>query len=56
MYGKFTYYSIAQLYAIRLGQPVAIFLGEDNLYWVVDHSLAGHIADTGRSMLLNSPS
>jgi hypothetical protein len=36
MYAKFPFYSIAQLYALSLNAPVAILLGGDNLYWVVN--------------------
>lgn len=36
MYAKFPFYSVAQMYALSLNRPVAIMLGEDHLYWVVD--------------------
>ena len=36
MYAKFPFYSVAQMYALSLNTPVAIVLGEDHLYWVVD--------------------
>ena len=36
MYAKFPFYSVAQLYALSLNTPVAIMLGGDQLYWVVD--------------------
>lgn len=37
MYAKFPFYSVAQMYALSLNTPVAIVLGNDHLYWVVDH-------------------
>jgi hypothetical protein len=36
MYAKFPFYSVAQMYALTLNEPVAILLGGDHLYWVVD--------------------
>ena len=36
MYAKFPFYSVAQMYALTLNAPVAIMLGGDHLYWVVD--------------------
>lgn len=36
MYAKFPFYSVAQMYALTLNTPVAIMLGEDRLYWVID--------------------
>lgn len=38
MYAKFPFYSVAQMYAFNLNAPVAILLGSDNLYWVVDQT------------------
>lgn len=52
MYAKFPFYSVAQIYAFRLGQPVSILLGGDNLYWVVDQAVAEDYLEDGRSMLL----
>jgi len=51
MYAKFPFYSIAQIYAIRLNVPVSILLGRDNLYWVVDQRLADNFSDDGGSQL-----
>lgn len=46
MYAKFPFYSVAQMYAISLDMPVAILLGRDNLYWVVDkHSTRDFVAE-----------
>ncbi len=54
MYAKFPFYSVAQLYAISLNAPVAILLGQDNLYWVVDQrSTTGYINE-GCSLLTAS--
>ena len=36
MYAKFPFYSVAQMYALTLNTPVAIMLGEYQLYWVID--------------------
>lgn len=54
MYGKFPFYSIAQIYAIGLNVPVSILLGRDNLYWVVDQSLVSDLKNDGCSQL-NAP-
>lgn len=54
MYAKFPYYSVAQMYAFNLNQPVAILLGNDHLYWVVDPKATEDLMDTGCSMLYNS--
>jgi hypothetical protein len=51
MYAKFPFYSVAQLYAISLNTPVAIMLGEDHLYWVVDQSSEMMFAQKGCSLL-----
>ena len=51
MFAKFPFYSIAQMYAIRLNAPVTILLGNDNLYWVVDRHLVGDCMDEGCSLL-----
>ena len=51
MYAKFPFYSVAQMYAITLETPVAILLGNDNLYWVVDQWKARDYLDEGCSML-----
>lgn len=51
MYGKFPFYSIAQMYAIGLNVPVSILLGRDNLYWVVDQSLVSDLKNDGCSQL-----
>jgi len=51
MYAKFPFYSVAQMYAITLDTPVAILLGNDNLYWVVDQQKAGVYLDEGCSLL-----
>lgn len=51
MYAKFPFYSVAQMYAISLDAPVAILLGNDNLYWVVDQWKAMDYMDEGCSLL-----
>ncbi|HEX9078408.1 MAG TPA: hypothetical protein VF795_02390 [Desulfuromonadaceae bacterium] len=51
MYAKFPFYSVAQMYAISLDAPVAILLGQDNLYWVVDQWKAGDYLVEGFSLL-----
>jgi len=51
MYAKFPFYSIAQIYAIRLNVPVSILLGRDNLYWVVDQRLADSYSEEGCSQI-----
>lgn len=51
MYAKFPFYSVAQMYAISLDAPVAILLGRDNLYWVVDQWKADAFLDEGCSLL-----
>jgi hypothetical protein len=51
MYAKFPFYSVAQMYAISLNAPVAILLGSDNLYWVVDQWKAVDYLDEGCSLL-----
>lgn len=51
MYAKFPFYSVAQMYAISLDAPVAILLGRDNLYWVVDQWQAGNYLGEGCSLL-----
>lgn len=49
MYAKFPFYSIAQIYAIRLNIPVSIMLGRDNLYWVVDQKQTDYYLEEGYS-------
>lgn len=52
MYAKFPFYSVAQIYAISLGAPVSILLGQDNLYWVVDKDKASqYISGEGCALL-----
>jgi hypothetical protein len=51
MYAKFPFYSVAQIYAFSLNTPVAIMLGEDQLYWVVDQSNEMIFAQEGCSSL-----
>jgi len=51
MYAKFPFYSVAQMYAISLNAPVAIMLGEDQLYWVVDQSSEMQFIEEGCSLL-----
>lgn len=51
MYAKFPYYSVAQMYALSLNTPVAIMLGEDHLYWVVDQNFEKKFAQEGCSLL-----
>ena len=36
MYAKFQFYSSAHLFASSLEAPVAILLGKDRYYWVVE--------------------
>jgi hypothetical protein len=51
MYAKFPFYSVAQMYAISLDTPVSILLGRDNLYWVVDKSIARNYLSEGCSQM-----
>ena len=51
MYAKFPFYSVAQLYAFSLKTPVAIMLGGDQLYWVVDQSNELKFVQEGCSLL-----
>lgn len=51
MYAKFEFCSVAQLYAITLHVPVAILLGRDNLYWVVDQHKTKDFLDEGYSLI-----
>ncbi|MEI7816848.1 MAG: hypothetical protein WCI45_06605 [Desulfuromonadales bacterium] len=51
MYAKFPFYSVAQLYALTLNTPVAIMLGGDHLYWVVDQNYETKYAQEGCSLL-----
>jgi hypothetical protein len=51
MYAKFPFYSVAQLYAHSLNTPVAIMLGEDHLYWVVDQDNEMRFLQEGCSLL-----
>ncbi|MDD2310466.1 MAG: hypothetical protein PHH91_12865 [Desulfuromonadaceae bacterium] len=51
MYAKFPFYSVAQMYALSLNTPVAIMLGEDHLYWVVDSGNATKFVNEGCSLL-----
>jgi len=54
MYAKFPFYSVAQMYAITLNAPVAILLGRDNLYWVVDQDMTVQYMGEGCSLLYNN--
>ncbi len=54
MYAKFPFYSVAQMYAIGLKEPVAILLGRDNLYWVVDQVHASDYLNEGCSLLCSA--
>ena len=51
MYAKFPFYSVAQLYAITLDEPVYILFGDDHLYWVVDSCTASEFLHKGCSLL-----
>lgn len=51
MYAKFPFYSVAQMYALTLNVPVAIMLGEDHLYWVVDQSKELVFAQEGCALI-----
>jgi len=51
MYAKFPFYSVAQMYASTLNAPVAIMLGEDHLYWVVDRVNEIKFTNAGCSLL-----
>jgi hypothetical protein len=51
MYAKFPFYSVAQLYALSLNSPVAIMLGEDQLYWVVAQGNERRFMQEGCSLL-----
>jgi len=54
VYAKFPFFSVAQMYAIGLKEPVAILLGQDNLYWVVDQVHAPDYLSEGCSLLSSS--
>jgi hypothetical protein len=54
MYAKFPFYSVAQMYALSLDAPVAILLGEDHLYWVVDRKTELDYVQVGCSLLSHS--
>lgn len=51
MYAKFPFYSVAQMYALTLNTPVAIMLGADHLYWVVDRGNEQKFAQEGCALL-----
>lgn len=51
MYAKFPFYSVAQMYALSLDTPVAIMLGEDHLYWVVDQNNESRFINEGCALL-----
>lgn len=51
MYAKFPFYSVAQMYAFTLNTPVAIMLGGDHLYWVVDQQNEIEYLKVGCSLL-----
>ena len=51
MYAKFPFYSVAQIYALSLNTPVAIMLGGDHLYWVVDPSNEKRFVREGCSLM-----
>jgi len=51
MYAKFPFYSVAQMYALSLNTPVAIMLGGDHLYWVVDQRNENMFIQEGCSLL-----
>ena len=51
MYAKFPFYSVAQMYALTLNAPVAIMLGGDHLYWVVDRGNEIKFTNAGCSLL-----
>lgn len=55
MYAKFSFYSVAQMYAFGLKEPVAILLGRDNLYWVVDQIRVSGYLNDGCSLLSSTP-
>lgn len=54
MYAKFPFYSVAQMYAMSLDMPVAIMLGGDLLYWVVDRQREVEYQKIGCSLLSRS--
>jgi len=54
MYAKFPYYSVAQMYAFNLNQPVTILLGNDHLYWVVAPETTADFMGNGCSVLYSS--
>lgn len=54
MYAKFPYYSVAQMYAMTLNTPVAIMLGGDLLYWVVDQQKEVEFSNIGCSLLCHT--
>lgn len=54
MYAKFPFYSIAQMYALTLDTPVAIMLGGDLHYWVVDQQKEVEYSNIGFSLLCHN--
>ena len=54
MYAKFPFYHIAQIYAANIESPVAILLGKDNLFWVVEREVADTCVHQGCSLLSNA--
>lgn len=54
MYAKFPFYSVAQMYAMSLETPVAIMLGNDHLYWVVDQNCELKYMKEGCSVLCHA--
>lgn len=55
VYGKFTFYSAARLYALTLDASVVIMLGPDSLYWVVDRKMARMYSDQGCRLFCDMP-
>lgn len=51
MYAKFPFYSVAKSYALTLNSPVAIMLGGDHLFWVVDQQNEDEYLKVGYSLL-----
>lgn len=54
MHAKFSFYSVAQIYALALNSPVTIMLGGDHLYWVVDKGNELKFAQDGCSLMSHS--
>jgi len=55
MHRRFPFYSIACTHALSLNTPVAIMLGRDNCYWVVDRHERLKYLNEGFVLILDTP-